>query len=400
MRHLRLVLLAALGAVGSLCASDRAGADDATPPIPADKEVVTTASGLKYSVLVAGPEGKHPKVGDKVKVHYTGWLTDGKVFDSSRLRGEPTEFQLGGVIPGWNEGLALMSVGSRYKFTIPPNLAYGDEGQAPDIPGKATLIFDVELLGVTWMPEFRAAKPDAQKTTASGLKYEVLKEGEGTPPAEGDAFEMRFALWSTAGKLLDCTENSGKTIKGRTADMAFGILKEAPSLLKPGSRYRFEAPAALAFGERTPGPDLPPNSVTVWELEMVRVITPLPLPAFSAPEGAPKSYKTASGLEVQVLREGTGRAPKMADEVTVQYAGWLANGTLFDASYTRGEPAQFQLARVIPGWSEGIQTMKEGGMSRFTIPGAIAYGPEGRPPRIPPNATLVFVVELIRIGGD
>ena len=86
------------------------------PPIPEDTEIVTTASGLQYSVLAPGEEGQRPKAGDKVKVHYSGWLTDGKMFDSSVRKGSPFEFTLGEgqVIAGWDEGVALMVKGARY----------------------------------------------------------------------------------------------------------------------------------------------------------------------------------------------------------------------------------------------------------------------------------------------
>jgi FKBP-type peptidyl-prolyl cis-trans isomerase len=109
--------------------------------------VKTTASGLQYEVLEA-TIGQKPKATDTVRVHYEGTLIDGTVFDSSYKRGESIAFPLNGVIKGWTEGLQLMSVGSKYKFFIPYQLAYGERGAGGSIPPYAALIFTVELLGI------------------------------------------------------------------------------------------------------------------------------------------------------------------------------------------------------------------------------------------------------------
>ena len=106
--------------------------------------------------------GNEAIAGRQVTVHYTGWLTDGTMFDSSRSNGTPAEFRLGQVIAGWNEGLALMKKGSRFKFHIPSALGYGEAGSPPVIPANATLIFDVELLEVTEPAAGAGAAPGGQ----------------------------------------------------------------------------------------------------------------------------------------------------------------------------------------------------------------------------------------------
>jgi len=108
--------------------------------------VMVTESGLQYSVITAA-EGAKPKAEDTVTVHYVGTLVDGTEFDSSVSRGEPAKFPLNRVIPGWTEGVQLMSIGEKYKFVIPSDLAYGEQG-AGSIPPGATLIFEVELLDI------------------------------------------------------------------------------------------------------------------------------------------------------------------------------------------------------------------------------------------------------------
>jgi len=107
---------------------------------------------------------------------------------------------------------------------------------------------------------------------------------------------------------------------------------------------------------------------------------------------------TASGLQYKVIKEGKGASPKATDSVTVHYSGTLIDGTEFDSSYKRGEPATFPLNGVIRGWTEGLQLMKEGAKYEFYIPSELAYGERGAGGAIGPNATLVFTVELISVN--
>ena len=120
----------------------------ASAPSGQNNDMKTTATGLQYQVLKQGTGAASPKATDTVKVHYHGTLLDGTVFDSSVQRGEPISFPLNRVIPGWTEGLQLMKVGDKFKFTIPPNLAYGPNSPTPKIPPNSTLVFEVELLGI------------------------------------------------------------------------------------------------------------------------------------------------------------------------------------------------------------------------------------------------------------
>lgn len=107
---------------------------------------------------------------------------------------------------------------------------------------------------------------------------------------------------------------------------------------------------------------------------------------------------TPSGLHYRVIKEGDGATPSETDEVTVHYTGKLLNGTVFDSSVNRGEPTTFPLNRVIKGWTEGLQLMKEGAEYEFMIPSDLAYGPQGIPNVIPPHSVLIFEVELIKVN--
>jgi len=121
---------------------------------------------------------------------------------------------------------------------------------------------------------------------------------------------------------------------------------------------------------------------------------------FLAENAKKKNVKTLpSGLQYQVLKEGKGTPPKAIDTVTVQYRGTMIDGTEFDSSYSRGQPATFPVNRVIKGWTEGLQLMKPGAKYKFFIPSDLAYGPRGAGPKIGPESTLVFEVELLSVGS-
>ena len=144
-------------------------------------DTITTKSGLKYLVLSKG-KGEHAELNKNVEVHYTGYLTNGKVFDSSVERGDPIEFILGTgqVIPGWDEGIALMNVGDKFRLIIPSNLGYGEKGAGNTIPPNSTLIFDVELMGIG-VPKPSITEPLMDLVLADSIpaainKYHELKK--------------------------------------------------------------------------------------------------------------------------------------------------------------------------------------------------------------------------------
>ena len=120
--------------------------------------------------------------------------------------------------------------------------------------------------------------------------------------------------------------------------------------------------------------------------------------AFLAENGKKEGVvTTASGLQYKVVKEGNGKRPNINSQVSVHYRGRLLDGSEFDSSYSRNQPANFPLKGVIPGWSEGVQLMKEGGKYELYVPAKLAYGENGAPPKIGPNSTLIFEVELLSV---
>ena len=145
-----IVIVASVLLLGLGCGGDKSGASGNSAPLKVSSSPTTTADGLQYWDIVTGT-GAQAAPGSNVKVHYSGFLTTGEKFDSSRDRGEPFSFSLGAgeVIKGWDEGVAGMKVGGKRQLRIPPALAYGSSGAGGTIPPNATLIFDVELLDVS-----------------------------------------------------------------------------------------------------------------------------------------------------------------------------------------------------------------------------------------------------------
>ncbi len=403
----RLALVSAL-----LLACSRLSAEEpaapapapAPPPAPAadappadGQPPVTSESGLVTSVLRAGGSGRRPKMGDTVRILYRAWVAaDGTLFDDARKRGKPVEVPFASLIPGLQEALAQMTPGAHWKVTVPAAAAFGKQGRR-DVPPDAALVVELELLGVRHQLAY--VKVDAAKATStpSGMRYEVLAEGEGELLTDVAVVELDYAFWGPDGRLIQDAGTGGGALTAVVGDLPLPGLKEAARLMKRGTRLRLELPPALGFGDKPQGA-LPGGSVTTWEVEVLSVKQPLPLPAFQRTE-AGKGRRLPSGLLIETLVEGTGRSPKMNEKVTVHYAGWLEkDGSLFDSSYARAEPTTFVLGRVIKGWNEGLQEMKVGATARLTIPAALAYGVMGSPPKIGPNEPLVFVVELLKVG--
>lgn len=368
------------------------------PEIPADKEVVTLPSGLVYSLLVPGAEGaEKPAMGDLIKAHYTGWTTDGKVFDSSRkprqpgLPVEPLTIALGDVVEGWNEGLQHCPVGGRIKLTIPPALGYGDAGQGP-IPGGATLIFDIELLSI----EKRAlphvpwpAGDEGVQRSDSGLAWHVIEPGDGKPLG-GRVAICEFTLRNLGGGFVAASPSTqvGPLSVG-TSPPRFRFLQEAAQHLSLGSRVLFQVPPDLAFGNRELQ-NLPANSASLWQLQVVQVAPEFVLP----PDD--ELTATTSGLKYKVLRPGSDERPTVSKSVRAHYTGWLPDGKKFDSSWDRGQPSTFPLSGVVAGWTEGLQLVGEGGSILLVIPPSLGYGAAGKG-AVPANATMVFIVDLVEV---
>jgi peptidylprolyl isomerase len=354
----------------------------------ANQQVMTTPSGLKYVITQKG-NGKKPQAGDKVVVHYTGKLTNDTVFDSSVKRGQPFSFTLGvgQVIKGWDEGIALLQVGDKATFTIPAELGYGAQDMG-NIPPNSTLIFDVELLDVKEKPAAFDVKGKDTITTASGLKYIIVKPGSGMKGKENKV-TLHYSVYSE-GKFMESSLEKGQPLvfvagKGKMLPP----LDEAVSLFNAGTKAKVIIPPSLMPGQGQKG-DL------IFDIEILKVEEAITPKAFDVK--GKDTVTTASGLKYIVVEKGNGPKAENGKMVSVHYTGYLQDGSTFDSSVERGEPFSFMLGagQVIKGWDEGISLLNVGSKARLIIPYNLAYGERGQGP-IPPKATLIFDVELLNV---
>jgi peptidylprolyl isomerase len=238
-----------------------APSDVAAAPAAAEK----LPSGVASKVLQKGTGKIKPKAEDTVKVHYSGWTTDGNMFDSSVVRNRPATFPLNRVIPGWTQGVALMVVGEKRRLWIPEELAYKGQPSRP----QGMLVFDIELLEILRAPDapkdVKAPPKDAKKT-ATGLAYKQLTKGKGSKhPTPSSRVQVHYTGWTTDGKSFDSS-----VMRGTPATFPVGRVipgwTEGLQLMVEGDRFRFWIPEELAYKGR-PGP----QGMLVFDVELLSI---------------------------------------------------------------------------------------------------------------------------------
>jgi FKBP-type peptidyl-prolyl cis-trans isomerase FklB len=396
--------------------------------------IKTTASGLQYQVIKEGT-GERPTLQSRVVTHYTGTLMDGKVFDSSIERGQPATFPLNAVIQGWQEGIPLMKKGSRYRLFVPATLGYG-ENSPSSIPPNSLLIFDVELIDVmeedpatsnaksqlsysygymigrslgrvNFSPEEKAPNQfvqgfakgfEANDQDIAVIESLLKARMEAAEPAQDAEAAKKIAF----GIGFSSAAGIATQIGALSADFDFNSVGVGYSTALKGEDSQFSDDEMNGFLKAYFEPKQQASKAKMDAAEQAAAIANLAAGEKFMAENAKKEgvVTMENGMQYIVLTEGAKDDVRatLQDKVTTHYHGTLIDGTVFDSSVDRGEPATFPVNGVIQGWQKGIPLMPVGSKYRFFIPANLAYGNKAMGAVISPGSTLIFEVELLKIN--
>jgi len=252
---------------------------DSFPPIEPFQskglKTIKLSNGIKYCCIEPGT-GNPAKRGDNVYIHYTGWLPDGSIYTSTRHSRGARRFTagMGETFEGMDSALMLMPNGSKYRFTIPNQLAFGNEGYANRIPPKTDIILDIEMVRIS--PEIKVNKWDATGldtiTTASGLRYIVLDPGFGPLIEQDNIVTAHYSAYHN-GQLFDSSVKRESPIRYPVgAGIVIDGWEEASLLMRRGSRFQLLVPNNLAYGDNGPQIGLPTDANVVFDIEILEVI--------------------------------------------------------------------------------------------------------------------------------
>ena len=269
-----LVIVATIGLLAVACSDDDGGSGSGPPEIQNVIDSYRTPGGVLVTEVAAGSEENPVQPGDTIQMHYTGWLADGTVFDSSYERGTPFTFTLGNreVIQGWEEGVDGMSPGDERRLVIPSDLGYGPQGRG-EIPPNAELTFDIELIAFI-RPSPTQPAPDVTENEASfrtegGVLVVVVQEGaEDNPAAPGDTLQVQYTGWLEDGTQFDTSRDRGPFEVTLGAGGVIPGWEEGLEGMSPGEIRHLVIPPELAYGEGGFGEIIPPNAELTFEVEL------------------------------------------------------------------------------------------------------------------------------------
>uniref|UniRef100_H3DHU8 peptidylprolyl isomerase n=1 Tax=Tetraodon nigroviridis TaxID=99883 RepID=H3DHU8_TETNG len=314
------------------------------------------------------------EVSDFVRYHYNGTLLDGTLFDSShtRMRTYDTYVGIGWLIAGMDQGLLGMCVGERRFVTMPPSLGYGENGDGSDIPGQASLVFDVVLLDLH------------NPRDGISVTNQVVPDACTRKTVSGD-----FVRYHYNGSLLDGTFFDSSYSRNRTYDTYVGLgyviagMDQGLIGVCVGEKRTITIPPHLAYGEEGTGSKIPGSAVLVFDVHIIDFHNPSDTTEITVTEEAEECEKKT----------------KRGDFIKYHYNATLMDGTPIDSTYSYGKTYNIVLGanQVVPGMETGLLDMCVGEKRHLIIPPHLAYGERGVTGEVPGSAVLVFDVELINV---
>jgi len=360
-------------------------------------------------------ENQKARLGDKVTVHYGGFLRDGKKFDSSFDRSQPFTFTMGvgQVIPGWDQGLLGVCAGEERHLVVPATLAYGDRGAGDVIPPGAILLFDIVIVDVeranTKQEEELKQKQKQQEEAKKKREEEERRRLEEKQKKEQDERirqeqkakaeeEERRRKEEEERQRIEKEENRRKELKRKEEQKR----KKEQRKREEEERKRLEEESKRKEEEKLRRQEAQREQESQRRKEEEEYKSPEE-EYYYYEDYASESSCEPGELKMQVTHS-PGRCGKIAregDQLTMHYTGKLSNGRKFDSSVDRNKPFQFTLGvgQVIAGWDEGLSGMCVGEKRTLVIPPDLAYGEQGVGAVIPPCSVLVFDVELLDIAN-
>ncbi len=371
----------------------------AITPTPLNLEGgITTADGLQFLELTAG-NGKKPQPGEIVVMNYRATLPDGTEVLNSSLGNTPTSLIYNNqqLLPGWYEGLGLMSEGGKARMILPANLAFGSQPPS-NVPPNSPIILEVELVKVKPIPVPAEVPNDNYKTLSDGLQFYDLQVGDGRLAVKSLFATMLYTVWvkgETGNTFITAADSDSPIffLVGSGGTVVKGW-DEGVVGMKVGGKRQLVIPPELGYGVAGGG-NIPANATLIIELELTKVSDPA-----KQTDVDPTAFTTtSSGLQYYDIQVGVGPNPSNGQTLVVNYTGWLENGVEFDSTSLRGKPFIFKLGagQVIKGWEEGLAGMQLGGKRKLIVPSGLAYGKNGAGNIIPGDTNLVFEIELIEI---
>lgn len=348
--------------------------------------------------IVVG-DGIAVEPGTTVTLHYRGSFREsGEEFASSFESGEPATLVAEGFVPGFTQGIMGMKVGGTRRLEIPWALAYMEQGRPPLIPPRADLVFEVQLLDAQHREPPTIAEQASEfegepQDLGEGLVIRDIEVGTGENEVKSGATVVLHyrGILAETGELFESSYDSGQPATLKTTEFIEGF---GTGLLgmKEGGKRRIEIPAARGYGMRGSPPKIPGNADLIFEVEMVSFINQREL----STEWISEETRD-NGLVIRIVKEGDPDAEPLPDGsvVTLHTLGVLEDGTRFDSSFEQGAPVKLPMEFSIEGWRKGMVGMLPGEIRQIVVPPALAFGEEGRPPLVEPNATLTFEIELI-----